>query len=254
MTQTETPRTGPAPAGTVPPTFPQIDPSQDGWTMQLFTDPEFARNPRPSYDRLREGPPCRDDLEIPGHNKTVVVTRYEDVEYVFRNPQLFSSRFGEGMGGLGNDRPLIPLQIDPPEHKKYRVLLDPFFAPRKMALLEPDVAVLVNQMIDGFADRGECDFTAEFAVPLPCTVFLRLMGLPLEDLDFFLRIKDGIIRGNREPDLLRQAEARASAGRQCYEYFERHLDELEREKRPGLLGDLLDAEVDGIRLTRDEIL
>ncbi|HZT67829.1 MAG TPA: cytochrome P450 [Acidimicrobiales bacterium] len=231
-----------------------IDASRDGWSFNMMLDPRFASDPRPFYADLRDGCPVRDDLDVPGHKPTVLVSRFQDVEQTLRNPQQFSSRFGEGMGGLGNDRPLIPLQIDPPDHKKYRVLLDPFFAPRKMALLEPDVAVLVNQMIDGFADRGECDFTAEFAVPLPCTVFLRLMGLPLEDLDFFLRIKDGIIRGNREPDLLRQAEARASAGRQCYEYFERHLDELEREKRPGLLGDLLDAEVDGIRLTRDEIL
>ena len=49
-------------------------------------------------------------------------------------------------------------------------------------------------MIDRFADRGECDFHAEFAVPLPCTVFLQLLGLPLEDLDKFLVWKDGVIR------------------------------------------------------------
>ena len=254
MTQTETPRTGDTPVGTVPPIHPLIDPTQDGWTMQLFTDPEFASNPRPSYARLREGPPCRDDLEIPGHNKTVVVTRYEDVEYVFRNPQLFSSEFGEGMGGLGNDRPLIPLQIDPPEHKKYRVLLDPYFAPRQMARLEEDVAALANRLIDGFIERGSCDFTEEFAVPFPCTAFLRLVGLPTEDLDHFLHIKEGIVRGWGEQNLTRQAENRAAAGRECYEYFEKALDELERERKDGLLSQLLDAEVAGERLTRQEIL
>ena len=231
-----------------------LDPTQDGWSMQLFMDQEFARDPRTFYELLRQGPPHRDDLVIPGQKPTVVVTRHEDVEYVLRNPQLFSSQFGEGMGGIGNELPLIPLQIDPPEHKKYRVLLDPYFAPREMAKLEAEVAALANGLIDGLADRGECDFTEDFAVPFPCIAFLRLVGLPLEDLDHFLHIKEGIIRGHGEHDMLKQAEARTAAGRECYAYFEKALDEQERKRSDGLLSRLLDAEVDGIRLTREEIL
>jgi len=233
---------------------PPIDASEPGWMVGVVLDPDFARDPRPFFERLREGPPKRDEMEAPGRNPTVVVSRAGDVDQVLRNPQVFSSQFGSGMGGLGNDRPLIPLQIDPPDHKKYRVLLDPWFAPRQMAKLEEDVATLVNQLIDGFIDRGECDFTSEFAIPLPSTVFLRLLGLPLEDLDFLLRVKEGIVRSNGETDVHKMAEARVAAGRDCYEYFEAALDRLEREPGDGLLRDLLEAEVDGIRLTRDEIM
>jgi cytochrome P450 len=232
-----------------------MDPTVAGWSMEMMADPAFATDPRPFFARMREeGAPLRDDPVMPGGSGSVVVSRYEDVEHTFRNPKLFSSQFGEGMGGLGNDRPLIPLQIDPPDHKKYRVLLDPFLAPRKLAHLEDEVAALVNEMIDGFIDRGWCDLTQELAIPLPCTVFLRLLGLPLEDLEFFLRVKDGIVRGNNEHDMEKQSAARSAAGRLCYDYFEGSLDQILEQRIPGLLLDLLEAEVDGVRLTRDEIM
>jgi cytochrome P450 len=229
------------------------DRSEPGWSIRFMIDPEFARDPRPVFEELRQGPPSRDQIDGQGGHGTVVVSRAEDVDRVFRNPRLYSSRFGDG-GGLGNDRPLIPLQIDPPEHKKYRVLLDPFFAPRQMAKLESDVAALVNRLIDGFIDSGACDFTARFAVPLPSTVFLRLLGLPLEDVDFLLRIKDGIVRASGETDVAKMAQARLSAGRECYEYFDAAMDRLQNDRAEGLLGDLLEAEVDGVRLTREEII
>jgi cytochrome P450 len=236
-------------------TRPQlVDDASAGWSLHMMMAPEFARDPRPYFEWLRQGPPRRDDVEMTGRSATVFVSRYEDVERTLRCPKVFSSEFGEGLGGLGNDRPLIPLQIDPPEHKKYRVLLDPFLAPRQMAAHEADVTALVNELIDGFVDRGSCDFVGELAVPLPCTVFLRLLGLPLEQLDFFLAIKEGIVRGGGEVNFDKQQEARQAAGRQCYEYFAKALDRIERDRVPGLLLDLLGAEVEGQRLTRDEIL
>lgn len=230
------------------------DTSEPGWSLKIMMDPEFAKDPRPYFARMRSGPPARDDIDIPGRKPTILVTRAKDVEDTLRNPKLFSSQFGEGMGGIGNDRPLIPLQIDPPDHKKYRVLLDPYFAPRQMAKHEEAVAALVNQLIDRFIDQGSCEFTSEFAIPLPCTVFLELMGLPLEKLDYFLWIKDGIIRGHGETNFVKQSEARKTAGTECYRYFEEALDQIAAERTPGLLLDLLEAEIDGERLTREEIL
>ena len=233
---------------------PHLEDDRPGWSVHMMMQPEFARDPRPYFASLRDGPPRRDEMEIPGRKPTVVVSRYDDVEQALRNPKLFSSDFGEGLGGLGNDRPLIPLQIDPPDHKKYRVLLDPFLAPRQVARHEADVAALVNELIDGFVSRGSCDFVPEFAVPLPCTVFLRLLGLPLEELDFFLNMKEGIARGHNKPTFEEQAQARMDAGRDCYEYFDTALDRIKADHVDGLLYDLLHAEVDGVRLTRDEIM
>jgi len=228
--------------------------SEDGWSIQMLISPEFARDPRPWYEALRSEGPRRDDLQVPGHARTVLLSRHEDVEAAFRNPGLFSSAFGQGAGSLGNDRPLIPLMIDPPDHKKYRVLLDPYFAPRNVARLEEPITALVNGLIDQFIERGSCEFTGEFAVPMPCTAFLELLGLPLEDLEFFLHIKEGIVRGHGKMNMEEQAQARAEAGKACYDYFEKHLDLVARAPRPGLLCDLLEAEVEGQRLTREEII
>ena len=77
---------------------------------------------------------------------------------------------------MGQNRPLIPLDIDPPEHAPYRRLLDPLFSPRAVLTLEQKTRELAGRLSAGFADRGSCDFHAEFSVPFPCTVFLELVG------------------------------------------------------------------------------
>ncbi|HET6963320.1 MAG TPA: cytochrome P450 [Acidimicrobiales bacterium] len=231
-----------------------MDLSHPGWSLQMMLDQSYARDPRPFFEALRARGPVRDEIEVPGRKPSVLVTRYDEVQATLRNAKVFSSRFGEGMGGLGNDRPMIPLQIDPPEHKKYRKLLDPYLEPRKVARLEAEVVGLVTELIDKFESRGSCELLEEFAVPLPCTVFLRLLGLPLDDLDLFLRIKEGIIRGDNERTLQAQFEARSAAGKLCYEYFEEALDRIQRDRVEGLLLDLLEADIDGDRLTRDEII
>lgn len=241
-------------------TYTSDDPGAVGLTelgpLGLMMDPSVSANPQPVYRQLRAACPVfrQDPPGMLGDGGTVMLFRHADVETALRDPNRFSSAFGVGAAGLGNDRPLIPLQIDPPDHKKYRVLLDPLFAPQRMALLEDDIAALVNELIDGFVDRGECEFNNEFAVPMPCIVFLRLLGLPVADLDVFIRLKDGIIRGGGETDFEKQGEVRSAAGKECYDYFNAVLDEREKQRRDDMLSQFLDAEVDGQTLTREEIL
>ena len=153
---------------------------------------------------------------------------------------------------------MIPLQIDPPDHKKFRKLLDPIFAPRKMAAMEDEVAALVNHLIDGFIDAGEVDFAKQFSIPFPSQVFLTLLGLPLDELDRFLAMKDGIIRPDHVTGRLYGSRAAQEHQQQVadstYEYFEMVLDEREQERRDDLLSLFIDAEVEGDRLTRNDIL
>src|SRR5947209_10063964 len=169
--------------------------------------------PQPMYKALRESSPV---FRAP---QAVVLSRLADIEMALKHTELFSSNMDAV--DLGNQRPLIPLQVDPPEHAKYRRILDPLFTPREMARREPRVAEQVNEMIDRFADRGECDFHAEFAVPLPCTVFLQVLGLPLEDLDQFLEWKDGVIRPEGSVGFDRRHESGAPTAQEIYAYFER---------------------------------
>jgi cytochrome P450 len=205
-----------------------------------------ASDPRALFAELREHPVVRVGEGM------VVITRRRDVEAALRLPQVFSSK-AEAVD-LGNVRPLIPLQIDPPKHVKYRRILDPLFAPRKMAALEEETVELVDRLMDRFVDQGACDFHQDFAVPLPCTVFLRLMGLPLEELDVLLALKEGIIRPPGH-SLEEQQPIRNKTAQQIYEYFERAIDRAMTDGRDDhLLAAIMRAEVDGERLTREEVL
>jgi cytochrome P450 len=204
--------------------------------------------PQPMYKALRESTP----VFRPGPQGPVVLSRLADIEMALKRTDVFSSNMDAV--DLGNVRPLIPLQIDPPEHAKYRRILDPLFTPREMARREPAVTALVNEMVDRFADRGECDFHAEFAVPLPCTVFLQLLGLPLEDLDKFLAWKDAVIRPEGAQGFREHREAAAPAAHQIYEYFERAIDDHIANPREDVLSALIAAKVEGEPLSREELV
>src|SRR5437588_6148110 len=131
--------------------------------------------PQAIYDMLREHSPIL-RTELGG----TMIARHEDVEFALRHADLFSSDMDAI--SIGNVRPLIPLQINPPDHVKYRRLLDPLFGPRQVAVHEADISALVNEHIDRFASRGEADLAKELTIPLPSQVFLTLLGLPLDDL------------------------------------------------------------------------
>src|SRR5688572_16116787 len=106
-------------------------------------DPEIARNPQPSYKLMRDLAPVIElqDGVMPG----VLLGKHDDICDALRDPEVFSSAF-EAVK-IGQVRPLIPLQVDPPEHHTYRKLLDPLFAPRRVALLEPAVRELASRLI-----------------------------------------------------------------------------------------------------------
>ena len=155
-------------------------------------------------------------------------------------------------------RPLIPLQIDPPDHRKYRKLLDPLFAPQRMKLLEESTTAVRQRPDRRVHRRGEIDFCQQFSTPFPSQVFLTLFGLPMDDLPRFLKMKDGAIRpdqvvghefGHPETEAYQQQTADS-----IYAYFEQVIDERRGEQRDDLLSHFLHAEVDGDRLTHEEIL
>jgi cytochrome P450 len=237
----------------------------DGVAMAQLMSPELARHPQPTYQALQQDAPV---LFVDGVG--FVVTARPGVDQVLRNPDVFSSAVEAH--DLKARRPLIPLQIDPPAHRKYRKILDPLFAPQRMKLLEEPVARLVNQLIDDFGWDGsgegdggpvEIDFTRQFSLPFPSQVFLTLFGLPLDELSTFLGMKDGVIRPDHvighefgHPDTEAHQQATADS---IYDYFEGVLDEraaaaADGEDRQDLLSHLLTVEVDGDRLTREEIL
>src|ERR1700733_14894802 len=189
-------------------------------------DADMAANPQPVFAALRADMPVM-SVDMPSGARGVLLTKKEDIMSAFRQPDVFSSNMDAV--DLKNKRPMIPLQIDPPEHKKFRKLLDPLFAPRKMAAMDDEVSALVNHLIDQFIERGEVDFAAEFSVPFPSQVFLTLLGLPLDELDRFVKMKDGIIRPDHETGKLYGSQAASDYQQKIadsvYDYFDEILDE-----------------------------
>jgi cytochrome P450 len=144
-------------------------------------------------------------------------------------------------------------------HSKYRKLLDPLFAPRRMDEQEEDITRRVNGFIDTFIDRGECNFTEEFAELFPSSVFLGLMGLPEDEMRMFLHMRDGILHPqNWDENALLDPEARAkvnaAAGQEIYEYFGNLIDERRERPTDDIITRFVQTEIDGEKLTRNDIL
>jgi cytochrome P450 len=183
---------------------------------------------------------------------TVMLNTRALVDEALKDPGVFSS---QDLVEQGNTLPLIPLNIDPPDHVKYRRLLDPLFAPRRVDALEADIAERVHHFVDAFADRGSCDFTAEFAELFPASVFLGMMGLPWEELDTLIELRDGLLRpGTRDMEPAERSAIQRATAQRVYAYFDAILDARAAAPSDDILSLFVTTESDGESLTRDDVL
>ena len=162
-----------SPALSAPPEQRATDDNSDAYGGTVFsgTGNAMARDPQTAYAQMRASAPAMrvDDAGV------VVTTRAAMTE-VLRHPEIYSSRLTAGH--LGNVRPLIPIELDPPDQRKFRKILDPLFTPKALERLADPVEQLVNELIDGFVHETEIDFAKRFSVPFPSQVFLTMFGLP----------------------------------------------------------------------------
>jgi cytochrome P450 len=131
-------------------------------------------------------------------------TSTEAVDFAHRHPEIFSS--AKAFDGLGSPGPLIPIAIDPPDHKRFRKVLDPMLAPRVVNGIDDALRTQVRELIAAFEDRGSCDAVAELARLYPTQVFLTLFGLPLEDRDRFIHWAETIIEATATSNVAEGAE------------------------------------------------
>jgi len=182
----------------------------------------------------------------------LVVARRDELAEFLRHPAV---RATDGVHfNLGGQRPLIPLDLDGEAHRRYRRILDPLFTPKQVARLEPIVRARTDALIDGFAEQGEAELFAQLCAPLPSRLFIDLLGLPLEDLPFFLDFKEAVVRP-QGATVEEQQENMRVAGERMYDYLLATL----RERRAGapkddLINGFITVEVDGARLSDPEIV
>jgi cytochrome P450 len=218
----------------------------DVMNIESDMDPHDLANPQGLFKALRDSGPV---VEL--SPTMVVVGGDTEVRHVLQHPEIFSS--GIDAVEIGQVRPLIPLQIDPPQHKNFRQRLDPIFAPKNIKLLEAQTRQLVQDLIAPVVDQGHCNFHDVVAEPLPTTVFLQLLGLPVDRAAEFIELKNGIIRPpvNTQADRVKYTR---KVGAKIYEVLQEAIDERMDERREDFLSMFLDAEVDGHRLTTDDVL
>jgi cytochrome P450 len=123
----------------------------------------------------------------------------DDVLAALRNPELFSSK--KAFDVLGSPIPLVPISFDPPEHTRFRKILQPFFSPHTLKEILPSLQKQALDIVDEIAKKGECEVVADIAIPYPSQVFLTLFGLPLEDRDKLIGWKDSVIALAESPSL-----------------------------------------------------
>jgi cytochrome P450 len=177
-------------------------------------DPALADDPYGVYAQLRSECPVGWSDK---HGGFWILSRADDIAEACRRPEVFSSNPAAIPANMGQARPMIPLEADPPDHTRYRRILAPVFSPGGAAALEPEIRRAVTGLIDGFVERGSCDLIADFAAQLPPIVFLQFMRWPMADAPRFLEWTDRIIRG--DDGVVDDAAIRERAGAELYGYF-----------------------------------
>jgi cytochrome P450 len=209
-------------------------------------DLELLAHPQPMYALLREGAAVQD---LGGDMDMVIVTTAKEVKEVFSHPEIYSS---EDAVDIGQIRPLIPLMIDPPQHKYFRRLLDPIFGRKTIEDIEPETRRLVKAIIDEVKDKKEINFHTVLSEPLPSTVFLQLLGLPVSRADEFIKLKDGIVRPPAKNNEERVAMVQKT-GHEIYAVLQDAMAQRKADPQGDIITMLLGAEVDGEKLTEEQI-
>jgi cytochrome P450 len=173
--------------------------------------------------------------------------KYEDALFMLRESSIFSNEGATPFPRDPNDYfYFIPIEIDPPDHRKYRAILDPVFSPKGVLALEANIRNLANQLIDGFIDGHECDFTTAFGRPLPVSVFLDLMGLPQEKCDTFVTWAVNLLHATSR-------EVMAQAMKSISEYLKEVIAEKTVSPDDKVISRIVHAQVDGRPMTPPEI-
>jgi cytochrome P450 len=226
---------------------------------ELVLDPydyDFHKDPYPYYKRLRDDAPLYRNEEL----KFWALSRHQDVLQGFRNSTTLSNRDGVSLDPVSRgphaSKTMSFLAMDDPAHLRLRTLVSKGFTPRRIRELEPRVTELAVQHLDALLEHaasGETvDYVAEFAGKLPMDVISELMGVPLADRDRIRAMADGVM--HREDGVNDVPASAIEASINLIVYYQEMIAERRRKPTEDLTSALLAAEIDGDRLTDEEIL
>jgi cytochrome P450 len=212
----------------------------------FFSD-DMRRSPYPIYDQLRSASPV---FHVPPPFDAWLIFDYEGVWRALNDHDAFSSKVPSPPNWF--------IFFDPPRHTKQRGLIARAFTPRVVTNLEPFIRRLSRELLDAVVEGGAIDLVADYAAPLPMTVIAELLGMSGVDLPRFQRWSDGILKISYTRSGVDTAAAALQEFRAVTAEMDAYLTDLiarrRAEPKDDLITRLVDAEVDGERLTPPEIL
>lgn len=219
-------------------------------------DYDFHEDPYPYYKRLRDQAPLY-------HNEQLgfwALSRHQDVLQGFRNSTTLSNRDGVSLDPISRgphaSKTMSFLAMDDPAHLRLRTLVSKGFTPRRIRELEARVTEIAVQHLDTMLEKAgpgsSVDFVAEFAGKLPMDVISELMGVPVPDRDQIRAWADGVMHRENGVNDVPQAAIEASIN--LIVYYQQMVAERRKKLTDDLTSALLEAEIDGDRLTDEEVL
>jgi cytochrome P450 len=212
------------------------------------------------------------------------ITKYEDVLYISRNPELFISSRGIAGPGIrpemlaevmasdpaaaaqANGGNASIITMDPPRHVKMRRLVNKGFTPRAVAAMEPEIRAITTEILDAIAKKGECDFVLEVASQLPLAVICGMMGIERKDWPLMFDLTNKVL-GSGDPeyqtDVPEEQRGSGEAARmtamggvfQMMQFFSAALEDRRQTPRENdLITILLESEIEGEKLTEGDLL
>jgi len=203
------------------------------------------------YRTMRDTDPVRQDPKTGIWN----VYRYQDVANVLADYRTFSSDFSAVFPDQASLTEGNIVAMDPPRHHQLRSLVSQAFTPRAIADLEPRIEELTEELLDETRGRTRIELVADLAYPLPVIVIAELLGVPAADRPSFKTWADDLLaQNNVDPNDKAAMEEAAAKLRKFHDYLRDHVGQRRARPRHDLLSDLVAAEIDGRRLSDQEIV
>ena len=186
------------------------------------------------------------------------VMRQKEIDYVSKNPLLFSSA-AKGIAFQEIPEDMLELQrqnlitMDPPNHLRYRRIVNAAFKPRYVEALHERFVDVFNDTLEPLLKKNHCEFVKEVSCELPLIAICEILGVPIEDRDMFFRCSNTLL-GSDEDEEIDEAQQAISIAAQMelYGYADKVMEMARDNLKDDIVGTLLTAEIDGHRLTDDE--
>jgi pimeloyl-[acyl-carrier protein] synthase len=233
--------------------------SDSSLSLVRLLEPEVLANPYPLYHKLRSEDPVHWDRFL----HTWVVTRYPDVLNVLHSfsadrtptPEQLTAMGLSGLNEIAQVMVKQMLFMDAPAHTRLRGLASVAFTPQRVRVLRGHIQEIADNLLDRVRARGEMDLIADFAAPMPAIVTAEMLGVPTEDhvnlkkwsADFAEMLGNFQHNPDRIPRVLESTNNLTN-------YFRDAIDRMREQPREGLIHSFMTAELDGDRLSEEEII